>query len=81
MVTSDELLVKAVQFELEKQLDLLPRKDIAMKALENSMAIVVKDLREGIALVNEYAAEHLILACKNDEAVAEDGTVKQVSIT
>jgi histidinol dehydrogenase len=72
LVTSDELLVTAVQFELEKQLDLLPRKDIAVKALENSMAIVVKDLREGIALVNQYAAEHLILACKNDEAVAEE---------
>jgi histidinol dehydrogenase len=39
--------------------------------LENSMAIIVKDIEEGIALVNEYAAEHLIIACKNDEAIAE----------
>lgn len=72
LVTSDELLVDNVQVELEKQLGLLPRKDIAVKALENSMAIVVKDLKEGIALVNQYAAEHLILACKNDEVVAEE---------
>jgi histidinol dehydrogenase len=35
------------------------------------MAIIVKDISEGIDLVNEYAAEHLIIACKNDEAVAE----------
>jgi histidinol dehydrogenase len=71
LVTSDGLLVDKVQVELEKQLALLPRKDIAAKALENSMVIVVKDMEEGIALVNEYAAEHLIIACKNDEAIAE----------
>ncbi len=71
LVTSEELIVKSVEEELVKQLALLPRKDIAVKALENSMAIIVKDIEEGIDLVNEYAAEHLIIACKNDEAVAE----------
>jgi len=35
------------------------------------MAIVVKDIDEAIALVNEYATEHLIIACRNDEAIAE----------
>ncbi len=71
LVTSEALIVKSVEAALEKQIALLPRKDIAMKALENSMAIVVKDIEEGISLVNEYAAEHLILACANDEVVAE----------
>ena len=71
LVTSDELILKSIEVELTKQLALLPRKDIAAKALENSSAIVVKDITEAIALVNEYAAEHLIIACKDDEAVAE----------
>jgi histidinol dehydrogenase len=71
LVTSDELIVKSVEIELQKQLALLPRKDIAAKSLNNSMAIVVKNMEEGIALVNEYAAEHLIIACKNDESIAE----------
>jgi len=71
LVTSNELIVKSIETELVKQLDLLPRKDIAAKALENSSAIVVKDIQEAIALVNEYAAEHLIIACKDDEAIAE----------
>lgn len=71
LVTSDELIVKNIEAELTKQLAILPRKDIAAKALENSSAIVVKDITESIALVNEYAAEHLIIACKDDEAVAE----------
>ena len=71
LVTSDELIVKSIELELEKQLVLLPRKDIAAKALENSSAIVVKDINEAIALVNEYAAEHLIIACKDEEAIAD----------
>ncbi|KAF0239884.1 MAG: Histidinol, partial [Chitinophagaceae bacterium] len=45
--------------------------DIARIALENSKAIVVNSLTEAIELVNEYAAEHLIIACENDEEIAE----------
>ncbi len=71
LVTTNELLVTQVQEELQKQLALLPRKNIAGKALENSLAIVVKNMEEGIALVNEYAAEHLIIACKNEDDIAE----------
>lgn len=71
LVTTDELIVKEIESELTKQLALLPRKDIAAKALANSSAIVVKDRQEAIALVNEYAAEHLIIACKDDEVIAE----------
>jgi histidinol dehydrogenase len=71
LVTSDELKIKNVEQELIEQLDLLPRKEIAEKALANSMAVIVKDINEGIDIVNEYAAEHLIIACKNDDAVAE----------
>ena len=70
LVTSDALIVKSVTQELQKQLSSLLRKDIAEKVLENSLAIVVKDMEEGIDLVNAYAAEHLIIACNEDEAIA-----------
>ena len=71
LVTCSETLVKNVEEELKNQLQLLPRKNIAEKALENSKAIVVKNINEAIDLVNEYAAEHLIISCKDDEAIAE----------
>jgi histidinol dehydrogenase len=70
LVTTETALIENVELALQKQLPLLPRRDIAEKALENSMAIVVKDIEEAIALVNEYAAEHLIIACKDDESIA-----------
>jgi histidinol dehydrogenase len=71
LVTNDESLVEKVADELQKQLSLLPRKEFASRALENSSAVVVKDINEAIALVNEYAAEHLIIACADDESIAE----------
>lgn len=70
LVSTQELLVKQVEAELEKQLAVLPRKEFAAKALENSKAIVVKNREDAIALVDAYAAEHLIIACKDDENIA-----------
>jgi histidinol dehydrogenase len=72
LVSNSDKVVADVEEELTKQLALLPRADLAGKALENSIAIVVKDDNEAIDLLNEYAPEHLILACKNDEAIAEN---------
>ena len=71
LVTTSEQLLSDVQQELQNQLTLLPRKVIAEKALENSTLILVKTIDEAIDLVNEYAAEHLIIACKDDEAIGE----------
>lgn len=71
LVTTEALLVKNVEVALQKQLQLLPRKDIAAKALENSSAMIVNNLDEAIEMINEYAPEHLIIACKNDETIAE----------
>ena len=71
LVGSSELVVGRVQEELILQLNALPRKEFAEKALENSKAIVVKGESEAIELLNEYAAEHLILSCANADAVAE----------
>lgn len=69
-VTDNASLVTGVQEELAKQLVLLPRNELAAKALESSSAIIVHDIKEGIDLVNEYAAEHLIIACKNEDEIA-----------
>lgn len=71
LVTNSLLLVNNVEEELTKQLEQLPRKDFAAKALQNSKAIVVKNLDEAIEIVNEYAAEHLIISCANNERIAE----------
>ena len=71
LVSSEDEVVQKVQEEIQKQLEQLPRKSLAQKALENSKAIVVKNMEEAVELVNEYAAEHLILSCKNADALAE----------
>lgn len=70
LVTTDASLVSQVEAALEKQLAVLPRRELAAKALAHSTAIVMKDMDEAIALVNEYAAEHLIIACASDETIA-----------
>ncbi|MBI2282926.1 MAG: histidinol dehydrogenase [Bacteroidetes bacterium] len=70
LVTTSASLVKLVQAELEQQLVQLSRKELAAKALANSMAILVKNREEALALVNEYAAEHLIISCKDTDELA-----------
>ena len=71
LVAMNEEIVKAVQKELELQLSELPRKDIAQKALANSKAVVVPNLSEAIDMVNEYAAEHLIIATREADKIAD----------
>lgn len=71
LVATDLSIIEAVNEQIEKQLAELPRKEIAEKALQNSRAIVVKNEQEGIDLLNEYAAEHLILSIENAESIAE----------
>ena len=61
LITTSEKLVDDVQREIEKQLEKLPRKEIAKKALENSRLVLVRDKQEAIDLSNMYAPEHLIL--------------------
>ena len=57
--------------ELEKQLEVLPRKNIAAAAIKNSKAILVENKETALELLNEYAAEHLILAVENADEIAE----------
>lgn len=71
LVALEEAFIEKTQEELEKQVQLLDRKDLALQALTNSKAILVKDREEAIQLLNEYAAEHLILACDQPEEFAD----------
>lgn len=71
LVSTSKPFVELVIASVESQLAALPRKEIALKALANSKAIIVETIEEGIDLANEYAAEHLIIVCENDEAISE----------
>ncbi len=71
LFTVDEELIDTVLSELETQLNLLPRKDLAQKALENSKIIFIPKIEDAISMVNEYAPEHLIIMTKNYTVVGE----------
>jgi len=71
LVTNNETMAKEVEQELIRQLDLLPRKEMAAKAIANSKTILVNDEEEGMELINLYAAEHLILASDHAEVLAQ----------
>lgn len=70
ITTSEEMLCK-VKDEVTKQLDSLPRREIAAQTLENSKLVLVKDYDEAMDLSNCYAPEHLIIATNNYEELAE----------
>ena len=71
LITTSKELQQAVKDEVERQLDLLPRKEIAARSLANSKLIVVKDMEEAVEMTNTYAPEHLIVETENYMAVAE----------
>jgi histidinol dehydrogenase len=71
LVTDHEPVINSVQEEIERQLDLLPRKDLAQKALANSKTVLVHNSSEAMTLLNEYAPEHLILSCDAPAELAE----------
>ena len=70
-ITTSEKKLNEVQAEVERQLQQLPRKEMAAKALENSCYVLVDSVDEMIALSNAYAPEHLILQVKDYEQLAE----------
>ena len=69
-VTNSEKFAHKVMTEINLQLEKLSRKEIAAKALTNSCAVILEDQASAIALINEYAPEHLILAVKKEEEIA-----------
>ncbi len=71
MITTSEDMAAKVNAEVERQLALLPRKEIAEKSLQYSKLIIVKDIDEAVDITNEYAPEHLILAVEDYSKFAE----------
>jgi histidinol dehydrogenase len=70
LITVSEKIVEPVLEQIELQLEQLPRKEFARKALENSKIIVVKTLEEAVEMTNEYAPEHLIISTRYHNGVA-----------
>ncbi len=72
LIASSISIAENVQAAIKKQLSLLPRKEIAAQALQNSLAIVLENRATAIELLNEYAPEHLIIASDDAEQLAEN---------
>ena len=79
LVSTSEKLIEDVSKEVEKQLKELPRIEIATKAIQNSKSILVKDFKEALALINEYAPEHFIVCTKNNDFFI-DGIINAGSV-
>lgn len=68
--TSKDIISKTL-LEIDIQIEKLPRKELALAALQNSKAILVDNIDLGVEILNKYAAEHLIISTKNAEEVSE----------
>jgi histidinol dehydrogenase len=71
MLTDNQQIITSVKSEIEKQLTLLPRKDIAIKALDNSKLILLPSLDDCIDFSNLYAPEHLVINASGTKALAD----------
>lgn len=71
LISTSEATLTAVQHEVERQLQVLPRKEIAAKTLENSKFVLVADTAEAMELSNAYAPEHLIIATADYKALEQ----------
>ncbi len=67
LVSTSKELIGEVEKEVEKQIESLPRRDIAQKAIDNSKLIYVADDRTAIDLINEYGPEHYIVCVENED--------------
>lgn len=67
LLTNEDDIIEQVQSEISKQIEKLPRQEIAKKSLENSKAILFDDPKNLIDCINSYAPEHLILAVEDEE--------------
>jgi histidinol dehydrogenase len=71
LVTKSEEIIDKVQQEVERQLALLPRNEIAAQALEYSKILLVRNDEEMMAVTNQYAPEHLIIETQNYMELAQ----------
>lgn len=67
LVSTSKKLIDAVENEIQTQMDLLPRKNIAEKAIANSKLIFVENDTIALELINEYGPEHFIICSEFDD--------------
>lgn len=67
LVTTSKKILEEVEKEISIQIVELPRKEIAQKAIENSKLIYIEEDQDALDLINEYAPEHLIICCADEE--------------
>src|SRR5690606_39182837 len=67
LLSKEETVIEKVQSKIETQLAVLPRKEIAQQALNNSVFVVLKEDTAILEMINLYAPEHLILATETPD--------------
>ncbi len=71
LVSTSESIIEAVADEVEQQLDVLPRKAIAEKAIANSKLIYVENDNIALEMIDAYGPEHFIICCENEASYVD----------
>lgn len=71
LISTSESVAVQVSEEIDRQLAVLPRRDIAARSLENSLGIIAHDGSEAIEISNAYAPEHLVIATEDYDVLAD----------
>jgi histidinol dehydrogenase len=79
LVSTSKKMIEKVSIAINEQLEELPRKDIAVKAIENSTSILVNNFKEALVFINKYGPEHFIV-CTSDNNFFVDGIVNAGSV-
>lgn len=79
LVSTSKKMIDEVEKEVENQLEVLPRKEIAEKSIENSKLIYIKDDETALELINEYGPEHFII-CTKEDSLYIDGIMNAGSV-
>jgi histidinol dehydrogenase len=72
LLTTSESLAQATMAEVRRQLEVLPRNDIAAKSLDKSYVIVVQSIEEAVGYSNLYAPEHLLINTREPETIVPE---------
>ncbi|WP_396152415.1 histidinol dehydrogenase [Flavobacterium sp.] len=67
LVSNSQKLIDVVEKEIDNQIQVLPRKEIAQKAINNSKLILIEKENDALDFINEYAPEHFIICSKNED--------------
>ena len=71
LISTSESVAVRVSEEIDRQLAVLPRRDIAARSLENSLCIIAHDGNEAMEISNAYAPEHLVIATEDYDVLAD----------